>query len=97
MNPSGLTIAQREEFLAHCIGGFGAGASLRRRQETAWEFFVETYRRYLRSATAAILRASALPLEARELADSLFAELYGLADGKTGERSLFRTFTDEVR
>ena len=27
-----------------------------------------------------------------ELADSLFAELYGLVDGKGGERSLFRYF-----
>ncbi len=93
MNPSGLTIGEREEFLSTlhledlalaqaCVAGL----------ETAWEFFVEMYRPYLRSAAAAILRASAASAEARELADSLFAELYGLADGKTGERSLFRYF-----
>jgi len=48
------------------------------------EFFVEMYRPYLRSAAVVILRASAASAEARELADSLFAELYGLADGKNG-------------
>ncbi len=93
INPSGLTIAQREDFLSTlhledlalaqaCVAGL----------ETAWEFFVEMYRPYLRSAAVVILRASAASAEARELADSLFAELYGLADGKTGERSLFRYF-----
>src|SRR5262249_27071645 len=61
-------------------------------EESAWEFFVENYRPYLRAAAAAILRVSSASLEAQELADSLFAELYGLADGKTGERSLFRYF-----
>lgn len=60
--------------------------------EAAWEEFVGVYRAYLRSASAAILRCSAGAAEALELADSLFAELYGLADGKRGERSLFRYF-----
>jgi RNA polymerase sigma-70 factor, ECF subfamily len=60
--------------------------------EAAWEFFVSTYRGYLRAAAAAILRSSAGSANACELADSLFAELYGLADGKRGERSLLRYF-----
>jgi RNA polymerase sigma-70 factor, ECF subfamily len=60
--------------------------------EAAWEEFVGKYRGYLRSASAAILRCTAGAAEAVELADSLFAELYGLADGKRGERSLFRYF-----
>jgi RNA polymerase sigma factor (sigma-70 family) len=60
--------------------------------EDAWEHFVGNYRGYLRSAAAAILRCSAGAGEACDLADSLFAELYGLADGKRGERSLFRYF-----
>jgi RNA polymerase sigma factor (sigma-70 family) len=60
--------------------------------ETAWEHFVATYRGYLRAAAAAILRSSAGSANACELADSLFAELYGLADGRRGERSLFRYF-----
>ena len=60
--------------------------------EAAWEFFVSTYRVYLRSAAAAILRANPGSANACELADALFAELYGLADGQRGERSLFRYF-----
>lgn len=58
----------------------------------AWERFVADYRGYLRNAAAAILRRSAESAECAEFADSLFAELYGLADGKRGERSLFRYF-----
>ena len=61
-------------------------------QESAWEYFVATYRGYLRAASAAILRCSNASPEALELADSLFAELYGLADGKRGHSSLFRYF-----
>src|SRR5205823_14978890 len=60
--------------------------------ESAWEHFFATYRAYLRSAAAAILRCSAGSAEACDLADSLFSELYGLADGKASERSLFRYF-----
>ncbi|GAC1640243.1 MAG: hypothetical protein NVS9B14_21710 [Candidatus Acidiferrum sp.] len=93
MNSSGLTVTQREEFLCTlhledlaltqaCVCGL----------ETGWEYFVETYRPYLRASAAAILRVSSGSAEARELADSLFAELYGLAEGKTGERSLVRYF-----
>jgi len=93
MSGAELSVAQREEFLSTlhledlalaqaCAMGF----------EPAWEFFVETYRPYLRTAAAAILRASSASAEVCELSDSLFAELYGLADGKTGERSLFRYF-----
>jgi RNA polymerase sigma-70 factor (ECF subfamily) len=50
------------------------------------------YRGDLRAAAAAILRHADSSPEACELADSLFAELYGLADGALGERSLFRYF-----
>lgn len=57
--------------------------------ETAWEFFVRTYRPYLRSSACAITRNSTAGME---LADSLFAELFGLTDGKHGESSLFRYF-----
>ena len=58
----------------------------------AWEHFIGSYRGYLRASAGAILRCSASSAEACELADSLFAELYGLADRKPGERSLFRYF-----
>jgi RNA polymerase sigma factor (sigma-70 family) len=60
--------------------------------EPAWEHFVGAYRPYLRAAAAAVLRCSSASPEACELADSLFAELYGLADGNRSERSLFRYF-----
>jgi RNA polymerase sigma factor (sigma-70 family) len=60
--------------------------------DAAWEHFVNTYRAYLRTAAGAILRCNAASREACDLADSLFSELYGLADGKGTERSLFRYF-----
>jgi RNA polymerase sigma factor (sigma-70 family) len=60
--------------------------------ESAWNEFVALYRNYLRAAAAAILRRSASDPAAIELADSLFADLYGLSDGKAGGRSLFCYF-----
>ena len=60
--------------------------------EPAWNYFVEEYRGYLRAAAAAILRCPATEPAAIELADSLFADLYGLTGGKAGGRSLFRYF-----
>jgi RNA polymerase sigma-70 factor len=60
--------------------------------EAAWEYFVREYRGYLRASAGAITKNSRAGTDARELADSLFAELYGLADGRRGERSLFRYF-----
>lgn len=60
--------------------------------EAAWEHFVSSYRGYLRSAASAVLRCSSAAPEACDLADSLFTELYGVADGSRRERSLFRYF-----
>jgi len=60
--------------------------------EAAWEQFFSVYRLYLRAAASAILRCSSGSAEACELADSLFADLYGLAEGKGNARSLFRYF-----
>jgi hypothetical protein len=54
----------------------------------AWEHFVATYRGYLRAAAGAVLRCSATSPAACELADSLFAELYGLREEKGADRSL---------
>jgi DNA-directed RNA polymerase specialized sigma24 family protein len=56
----------------------------------AWEHFVGIYRGYLRTCAAVMLRRSATAPEAQELADSLFAELYGLSAEKRG--SLLRYF-----
>jgi RNA polymerase sigma-70 factor len=60
--------------------------------EAAWEYFVEEYRGYLRAAAGAITKASRHGANPQELADSLFTDLFGLVDGKRGERSLFRYF-----
>jgi len=60
--------------------------------EPAWEHFIGTYRGYLRAAADIITKGSRSGSDAQELADSLFAELFGLVDGKRGEASLFRYF-----
>ncbi len=60
--------------------------------EAAWEHFVKEYRGYLRAAAGAITKASRYGANPQELADSLFSDLFGLVDGKRGERSLFRYF-----
>jgi RNA polymerase sigma-70 factor (ECF subfamily) len=60
--------------------------------EAAWEYFVAEYRGYLRAAAGAITKASRYGANSQELADSLFSDLFGLTDGKRGERSLFRYF-----
>jgi RNA polymerase sigma-70 factor (ECF subfamily) len=60
--------------------------------EPAWEFFVGTYRGYLRAAAGSITKGSQRGVDAQELADSLFAELFGLVDGQRGEAALFRYF-----
>jgi RNA polymerase sigma factor (sigma-70 family) len=57
----------------------------------AWDHFVATFRAYMRSAAGAILRCPTDSPAACELADSLFADLYGLGEG-TNRRSLFRYF-----
>jgi RNA polymerase sigma-70 factor len=60
--------------------------------EPAWDHFVKTYRGYLRAVACSITKNSRSGTDAQELADSLFAELFGLVDGKRGEASLFRYF-----
>jgi RNA polymerase sigma-70 factor (ECF subfamily) len=82
-----------EEYLSALhLADFALACACVEGAEPAWEFFVANYRGYLRSCAAAILRRGGDAPEARELADSLFAELYGLADGRRGAGSLFRYF-----
>jgi RNA polymerase sigma-70 factor len=61
--------------------------------EKAWEFFIAHFRQDLRHAVRAMLRGSGLADEARaeELADSLYAELYGVR-AKGERKSLFDYF-----
>jgi len=56
--------------------------------EPAWEHFVAHYRPVLRRAADAIDRSGA----AQELADAMYGELYGLADGGGARKSLLRYF-----
>ena len=58
----------------------------------AWDYFVATYRSYLRSAAASILHCAVGSAAAHDLADSLFADLFGLSGTQQSERSLFRYF-----
>ena len=64
--------------------------------EPAWEHFVCQYREDLYAAARAIIGSSGPDgvheARARELADSLYAELYGLADSADSRRSLFLYF-----
>jgi RNA polymerase sigma factor (sigma-70 family) len=85
-----------EEFLgALHLQDLSLAAACASGQPAAWEFFVITYRGYLRSAAAAILRCKPDSVAAQDLADSLFTDLYGIstnASGKSEDRSLFRYF-----
>jgi RNA polymerase sigma-70 factor len=63
--------------------------------EKAWEFFIAHFRQDLRNAARAMLRGSGRADDARaeELADSLYAELYGVRSSADGRRkSLFEYF-----
>src|SRR6202521_2344061 len=63
--------------------------------EAAWEFFIKHFRQELRNAARAILRTSGPgnDAQAEELADSLYAELYGVtATGGGRRKSLFEYF-----
>jgi RNA polymerase sigma factor (sigma-70 family) len=88
-----LSAEKIEEYLAALhLEDLALAAACMENSESAWEHFVGMYRPYLRAAAAAVLRCSSASAEACELADSLFAELYGLSDGTRRERSLFRYF-----
>jgi len=63
--------------------------------ETAWEFFIAEFRSQLRSGARAIVRDSgpADACRADDLADSLYAELYGVRSaGSARRKSLFEYF-----
>jgi len=59
----------------------------------AWEHFVAAYRHVLYRAAATIAGES----RSRELADSIYAELYGLREREGGRRSLFDYFHGRSR
>ena len=86
--------AKLEEFLgALHLQDLSLAAACASGQPAAWEFFVITYRGYLRSSAAAILRCKSDSVAAQDLADSLFTDLYGISPvEKSEDRSLFRYF-----
>jgi RNA polymerase sigma-70 factor, ECF subfamily len=93
LSPGTSTPRQLEEYLrALHLQDLALASACAEGCEAAWEQFFATYRVYLHAAAAAILHCGASAPEASELADSLFADLYGLDGGKGGERSLFRYF-----
>jgi RNA polymerase sigma factor (sigma-70 family) len=94
-----------EEFFATLhLQDLSLAAACASGQPAAWEFFVITYRGYLRAAASAILRCKPDSVAAQDLADSLFTDLYGISaaasSAKSGasplekaeDRSLFRYF-----
>lgn len=91
--PGGFSTERLEEYLSTLhIEDLCLASACLEGSEAAWEHFVTEYRGYLRAAAGIITKGSRTGSNAFELADSLFAELFGLVDGKRGERSLFRYF-----
>jgi RNA polymerase sigma factor (sigma-70 family) len=60
--------------------------------EEAWEEFLAAHRGSLRRAAAALLRCGADSGDAIELADSIFADLYGWRESKAGRQPLIRWY-----
>lgn len=58
----------------------------------AWEFFVAQFRPELHRAARAIVGSAGGDARARELADSLYADLYGLRESEERRKSLFDYF-----
>jgi RNA polymerase sigma-70 factor len=82
-----------EEYLQTLyLEDLGLACACMQGSEAAWGSFVKDYRGYLRACAGVITKGSSAGTDPQELADSLFAELYGLADGKRGEQSLLRYF-----
>src|ERR1700722_6623927 len=58
----------------------------------AWDFFVAQFRPELYRAAQAIVGRGGSGADARELADSLYADLYGLRESEGHRKSLFEYF-----
>lgn len=69
--------AVQSYFQALHLEDLALACALRRGSEAAWEYFVANYRPLMQAAARAIVGAGG-EARARELADSLYAELYGL-------------------
>ena len=91
--PGSLSIERLEDYLGTLfVADLAVACACMQGSPTAWEHFMREYRGYLRACAAVMVKGGKGGIYPDELADSLFAELYGLADGKRGEQSLFRYF-----
>ena len=91
-NNSVPPVPQLEEYLSSLhLQDLALACACAEGASAAWDHFVATFRGYLRSSAGVLLRCSHDAPAAAELADSLFADLYGIGEGPT-RRSLFRYF-----
>jgi len=89
--PAASAIRNYVESLHHADLALACACSLG--SEAAWEFFVTQFRQEMYRAARAIAGgANASDADARELADSLYAELYGLRESDGRRKSLFDYF-----
>src|SRR5260370_7616089 len=77
LKPGTVTPQKLEQYLRGLhLEDLALAAACAEGGEAAWEHFFTTYRGYLRTAAAAILRCNAGSAEACDLADSLFSALF---------------------
>ena len=89
-NPAAVSQIEAYLFSLH-LRDLALASACAEGHSAAWDYFVATFRPYLRSTAAVLLRCSPDQPVACELADSLFADLYGVNEGAE-RRSLFRYF-----
>jgi RNA polymerase sigma factor (sigma-70 family) len=91
---SGANVGQIEEYLDSLyLEDLALACACAEGQVTAWAYFLECFRPALRSAARAIAGESM----GAELADGLYAELYGLEEREGRRRSLFDYFHGRSR
>ncbi len=91
-SPGGIGwLTGRQPFVDQLLEDLALACACAEGRPDAWDHFVAAFRGYMRSAASAILRCPPDSPAACELADSLFADLYGLGEG-ANRRSLFRYF-----
>jgi len=83
--------AEVSDFLAHLrLEELGLARACARGNEKAWEVFLTRYREKLYNAAHSIVQSDA---NARELADSLYADLYGTREADGRRNSKLNSFT----
>jgi len=89
--PQGCGPSEREQFLNGLrVEDLTLARACARGNERAWDRFLVLYRAHLYHAAAGITGEESA---ARELADSLYADLFGMGVGKEGRRSKLESYT----